>query len=128
MKKIFNNSFEMAYCFFNEIKDSRQWGEVEEFFDTPVHMYYWRDMQDKYVRGHSPLDALYSTEYRKAEFNAMSGMIDFIKNNTSYVFPCEYESVCTYADGRSTYYKITVTPINQISFRDMGLDYSAIKE
>lgn len=124
MSIIFNNAFEMAHYFFERNTDEREWGEVRPFYNTEIYHYYFWDMQDKYVRGHNMMDSIRSEEYRKAKYNAFSAMIDYINYNTSYTFPCEYSSKCTYADGRSTEFKVIVTPISQITFRQLGIDYT----
>lgn len=123
MSIVFNNSFEMAYYFFEKENDSRQWGEVRPFYNTDIYHYYFWDMGNKYVRGHCITDSIFSEEYRQAKYKAFSAMIDYINYNTSYIFPCEYSCKCTYADGHFTEYEVTVTPIEQMNLRQFGIDY-----
>ncbi len=114
----FNNSYELANYFVKKNNDTRQWGELRGFEKSNTWRYYFWDMRDKYVRGKPIMEQFFSTEYREAEEKCISNFIDYIDKRLT--FPLDYKCVCTDCDGHSTYFDVTFTIDNQLTF-DMSM-------
>lgn len=119
MEKRFKNSFELAYFFFEEQTDTRQWGILRPFEHSATYKFYFWDMQDKYVRGKSVMEQYFSREYKEAKFKAMSNFVDYIDKNLT--FPLIYKSECVYADGYGADFSVQYIIDNQLTFDGMEM-------
>ena len=78
MKKVFNNSFEMAKELIKD-GDHRKW-------DKETAKFYFTEEYDKYFFASRTVE----------NFNrVVADMQKFINEHTTHTFPCEYEIVCT---------------------------------
>lgn len=115
MKKRFQNSYELAHYLIHENTDTRQWGQLKPFSNSPIWDKFFWEMQDKYVRGQPCGHWVFSQEYNECLVQCTSAFVDFI-NDSGLTFPLFYECICAEATGYSTYFDVTYTPDDQISF------------
>jgi hypothetical protein len=120
MREEFFNAREFAEYLVEEYDTRRYPQELKEiYYGSPVH-YLHNEMADKYVRGQN-INARYCEEYQNAKKDA----IRFLEQRLlllGYDLSIAYEVVCTYADGYSTCFDVSIESIpQQPTLFDYGL-------
>lgn len=112
MKRIFNNEKELAYYFLTENKDGRQWGifsDMRIIFNNNQYRLSSGVIWDSPEYRINQNILCFSELDKKAQDEIFGLVCEYILQNRNFSFPCQYEVICTYADGRSTYYEVSFT-------------------